>query len=132
MITSDALPVVHNFKTIQRRDKFLGVSFDIYDDTDTAYNLAGCTAKMQVREKPGGPVVLEFSSANNTIVFETDGLQPVVNRLRLVERSESVMDIPGAFPVPKKYRYDIQINSPTYGTQTFFAGEFPVLDDITV
>ncbi|MFN7609449.1 MAG: hypothetical protein ACK5QX_00715 [bacterium] len=129
---SEDLPVIYNFKAIIRRNTFLGVSFALYDNNDVAFPIDGATAKMEVREKPGSPVILSFSTSDNTIIIESDGQQPVINQLRLAQRSATLMNIAGSYPLPKKYQYDLQITHPSFGTQTFFKGEFPVLEDITV
>ncbi|MFN7611259.1 MAG: hypothetical protein ACK5QX_10055 [bacterium] len=109
----------------------MGVAFAIYNADGTALNLAGSVIKMEVREKPGATPVLTFLSSNNTIIIETDGEQAVQNQLRLAERTSADMNIAGGWPLPKKYFYDIEISLSGQGPQTFFKGEFPVLEDIT-
>ncbi|MFN7703477.1 MAG: hypothetical protein ACK5OS_02555 [Chryseotalea sp.] len=130
-MNQEKIPILYNFEPITRRNQFLGVAFALYDANGAPINLAGATIKMDVREKPGATAVISFSTAANTVIIETDGEQPVQNQLRLAPRTEVDMNIPGGWPLPKKYKYDIEISLAGQGVQTFFKGDFPILEDIT-
>jgi hypothetical protein len=83
-------------------------------------SLAGKQAKCQVREEPGGTVILEFSTSNGRISI-TGGDTLVLS----CSAADFVLNA-GC------YHYDIQVFTSVSDVATLIEGSFTVIDQITV
>lgn len=104
------------------------VEFDWIDNsTRLPMDLTTCTAKMQVRSKPGGDIVyLEYSTQANTITLDA------------VEGSITVFISPSdttVFPNTewRRANYDLRITDTASGLVTMIVrGEFTILPRVTI
>lgn len=86
----------------------------------TGLSLAGKQAKAQIREEPGGPVVLEFSTSNGRISISGG------DTLTLSCSAVDFILSAGC------YHYDIQVFTSAADVATLIEGQFTVIDQITV
>ena len=88
----------------------------------TPVDLSGFTAKMQVRKKPGSPIIIELSTANGRIIL--GGALGTIDLLISATDTENL--------IPGMYAYDIELTSDTGFVIRFSEGLFEVEDEITV
>lgn len=82
------------------------------------FDFTNCTAKMQLKVSDETAPVLEFSTANATIVLQSGRIDFNV--------PASTMNI-----TPLKYYYDLQINFPNGVVKTWLNGFFIIKPDVT-
>lgn len=113
-----------------------GATFDLplqYCDSDgVPVNLAGCTARMQIREAPASAVVVEFNStltANGFIILNgpselrEDGAN---GNLRILLSAANSAALP-AF----RGRYDLELHFPDHTVLRLLEGRVTVEPEIT-
>ncbi len=84
-------------------------------------NITGYAAKMQVRKKPGSPLVLEMSTLNNRITL--DPLNGILNIV--VQAADTAILVPGL------YRYDLDLTDQAGFVTRFIQGAFEIVETIT-
>lgn len=92
--------------------------------------LAGCTGRMQVREKYGAPVLLDLSSGNGGVVVSEDE----AGRVDVVMTAEQT-DRLGATSSPMKPRlaavYDLELTYPSGDVRRIIQGAITISPNIT-
>ena len=84
-------------------------------------DITGYTAKMQVRKKPGAPLVLEMSTQNGRITFTP--LTGIINIV--VQAADTALLVPGL------YRYDLDLTDQAGFVTRFIQGAFEIVETIT-
>ena len=117
-------PGLYNFPAMRRGDTFR--ARDIATLTQDSVPLALTSARMQVREKNGGAVLLEWDTAATVPTAEITGADSNVVRL-LVKDAAAMQAV-----APGKHEYDLEVVFASDGAKlTILAGEFPVTPDVT-
>lgn len=111
--------MVYNIPAHKSGDTWKGISGITIYRNGSALNLTNADVKMQVRFQIDAPVVVEFSTQNNTIqVFS-----PLSG---IIVIPEQVIDIP-----PAKYQYDLKVTLPSGEVKTFLEGVWEITSHIT-
>lgn len=125
-------PGIYNFsdpprKPFKRGDTFNGHQFEIFtvtppSTTPVPVNFIGAVIKIQLRIKPGSPVVMEWLTSNSSITI-TGASNNIINMLT---KTGLQMEIE-----PGKYRYDINVLLANGVTNTYVEGTMEIVDDIS-
>lgn len=115
-------PGSYTFPSMRRGDTFR--SRDIATLTQSSVPLALTSARLQVRAKNGGAVLLEWDTTTATATLTGAGS----NVVRLATKTAAQMqDIP-----PGQHDYDLEVVFASDGAKlTILAGKFPITADIT-
>lgn len=115
-------PGIYHFPTMRRGDTFR--ARDIATLTQASVPLAITSARLQVRPRGDGDVLLEWDTAAATA--QVTGAAS--NGVRLLEKSSSAMQ---TLP-PGIHEYDLEVTFASDGAKlTLLTGKFPVTADIT-
>lgn len=115
-------PGTYHFPAMRRGDTFR--ARDIATLTQASVPLALTSARLQVRAKYGGAVLLEWDTFSTTATI-TGAAQNIV---RLTAKTAAQMQ---AIP-PGQHEYDLEVVFASDGAKlTILAGKFPVTADIT-
>lgn len=109
----------YTIPTHRRGDTWDGISSLTLGISATSLNLTGATIKMQLREYPNAPVVLVFSTEDNTIEI----INPTAGTIRIPKK---VIDIN-----PSDYMYDIEAVLSNGDVKTTVEGKWKIIPDIT-
>lgn len=115
-------PGSYTFPSMRRGDTFR--ARDIATLTQSSVPLALTSARLQVRAKNGGAVLLEWDTTTATATLTGAGS----NVVRLATKTAAQMqDIP-----PGQHDYDLEVVFASDGAKlTILAGKFPITADIT-
>lgn len=117
-------PGVYHFPAMRRGDTFR--ARDIATVTQDSVALALTSARMQVREKNGGEVLLEWDTQAAIPTATITGAGSNVVRLHAKDAAAMQLVAPG------KHEYDLEVVFTSDGAKlTILAGEFPVTPDVT-
>lgn len=111
------IPATYNFSDHKRGDTFEGVDFTILLNNEPV-NLTGAVIKAQLKKTSISNVAAQWSTEDGSITITGAGNN-------VVRLQTKVIDIPAGV-----YSFEIQTNNNGL-IQTWVAGLFPVLNDIT-
>ena len=116
------VPGSYDFPPVTRGDTFVARPFA--EVSRDGQPLEVSAARLQVRDLVGQRLLLEWSTAGETIVLSGD---PVDYALALAEKSAEVMaDVP-----PGVHAYDLEVTLAAGEVITLLAGKFPVISDVS-
>lgn len=117
-------PGSYDFPSMRRGDTFR--ARDIATLTQNSLPLAVTSARMQVRAKNGGAVLLEWDTAATVPTAEITGTDDNVVRLHTKDAAAMQLIPPG------QHEYDLEVVFASDGAKlTILAGKFPVTPDTT-
>ena len=117
-------PGSYHFPSMRRGDTFR--ARDIATLTQDSVPLAITSARMQVRAKNGGAVLLEWDTAATVPTAEITGADSNVVRLHAKDAAAMQLIPPG------QHEYDLEVIFASDSAKlTILAGKFPVTADIT-
>ena len=114
-------PGIYNFKPHKRGDTFNGFMFEVTQDF-IPVDFTGAVITIQLRVKPGSAVVLEWKTSDGSITISGAGN----NIINMNEKTGPEMNV-----APNTYKYDINVVLANGVTNTYVAGIFPIVDDIS-
>jgi hypothetical protein len=109
--------MTYNIPCHRRGDTWGGIASITIRVNGVPVNLTGSSIKMEFRRSIDSPVMLTFSTSDNTI--------------QLLSQS-SIRVMPRKIEIPfGTYLYDLQVTYPTGVVRTFVSGEWEITPDIT-
>ena len=114
-------PGTYNFKPQKRGDTFSGFMFEVTQNS-IPVDFTDAVITIQLRVKPGSKVILEWKTSDGSITISGAG-NNVINM--------NVKTGPEMNVAPNTYKYDINVVLASGVTNTYVAGVFPIVDDIT-
>lgn len=112
------LPIPWNIELHQGAD--FAMSFYYKDDNDTAVDLTGYTAQMQVREESGGDLLLDLTTGSGITITAASGKIDIV----LMADQTTALEVQNA-------KYDLLIKSSEDTVTYLLKGDFIVEPRIT-
>jgi hypothetical protein len=111
--------VIYDIPAHKAGDTWKGIAGITISRNGSAIDLTNATAKMQVRFQIDSPVVLEFSSDDDTIMF--------------VNPTSGILDIPAQIVdvPPATYVYDLKLTLSTGEVKTWLEGKWPITSHVT-
>jgi hypothetical protein len=94
-------------------------------------DLTGCTARMQVREKYGAPVLLELTTENGGLSLR--GTEGWIDVLMTHEQTDELGNRPGERPRPRVQPalYDLEVTFPSGDVKRVVEGQIAFRSNIT-
>jgi hypothetical protein len=111
--------VIYDIPSHKAGDTWKGISGITIFRNGSAVDLTNASAKMQVRFQIDSPLVVEFSSDDNTILF-------VDPKNGILDIPSQIVDVP-----PATYIYDLQIILETGEVKTWLEGKWPISSHTT-
>jgi len=94
---------------------------EVSDDVFSPVDLTGFSAKMQVRKDVGSSLIIELSTANNRITFDSLNGKIILK----ISASDTSALVPGS------YKYDLELTTPEGFVISFIYGSFDIIGRIT-
>lgn len=111
--------MIYDIPAYKAGDTWKGIAGITITRNGSAIDLTGAVAKMQVKYQIDAPVVAEFSSIDNTILF-------VAPTSGILDIPSQIVDVP-----PATYIYDLKITLATGEVKTWLEGKWPITSHIT-